>query len=686
MFKKILIANRGEIACRVIATAKKMGIATVAVYSDADRHARHVMLADEAVRLGPPPSRESYLLADKIIEAAKQTGAQAIHPGYGFLSENEAFSKRCEDEGIAFIGPKHYSIAAMGDKIASKKLADEAKVSTIPGYNDPIDTPEQAVEIAKGIGYPVMIKASAGGGGKGLRVAFNDKEAFEGFTACQNEARNSFGDDRVFIEKFVEQPRHIEIQVLGDAHGNVVYLNERECSIQRRHQKVIEEAPSPFISDATRKAMGEQAVALAKAVKYQSAGTVEFVVGKDQDFYFLEMNTRLQVEHPVTELITGLDLVEQMIRVAAGEKLSFTQADVKKIGWAIECRINAEDPFRSFLPSTGRLVRFDPPAQNLFQGQATTDAGVRVDTGVVDGGEIPMYYDSMIAKLIVHGSDRNDAIARMREALNGFVIKGVQSNIPFQAALLAHPKFVAGDFNTGFIAEHYAQGFRAEDVPHQDPHFLQALAAHLHMFYRNRASGLQGQFWEGFKRLPRRDFSVCVLGEQGRNSYTRVTVHETPPGQLTPITLHLPDGDKTYRIDVDRALGDTRITGTVDGKPFTAQMERGKTRNPLVIRVIHNGTQLDAIVMHPRTAELHQLMPYKAPPDMSKFVLSPMPGLLVQVAVQPGQEVKAGERVAVIEAMKMENVLFASADGVVKEVKAQTGDSLAVDQAIVEFE
>ena len=686
MFKKILIANRGEIACRVIATAKKMGIATVAVYSDADRHARHVMLADEAVRLGPPPSRESYLLADKIIEAAKQTGAQAIHPGYGFLSENEAFSKRCEDEGIAFIGPKHYSIAAMGDKIASKKLADEAKVSTIPGYNDPIDTPEQAVEIAKGIGYPVMIKASAGGGGKGLRVAFNDKEAFEGFTACQNEARNSFGDDRVFIEKFVEQPRHIEIQVLGDAHGNVVYLNERECSIQRRHQKVIEEAPSPFISDATRKAMGEQAVALAKAVKYQSAGTVEFVVGKDQDFYFLEMNTRLQVEHPVTELITGLDLVEQMIRVAAGEKLSFTQADVKKIGWAIECRINAEDPFRSFLPSTGRLVRFDPPAQNLFQGQATTDAGVRVDTGVVDGGEIPMYYDSMIAKLIVHGSDRNDAIARMREALNGFVIKGVQSNIPFQAALLAHPKFVAGDFNTGFIAEHYAQGFRAEDVPHQDPHFLQALAAHLHMFYRNRASGLQGQFWEGFKRLPRRDFSVCVLGEQGRNSYTRVTVHETPPGQLTPITLHLPDGDKTYRIDVDRALGDTRITGTVDGKPFTAQMERGKTRNPLVIRVIHNGTQLDAIVMHPRTAELHQLLPYKAPPDMSKFVLSPMPGLLVQVAVQPGQEVKAGERVAVIEAMKMENVLFASADGVVKEVKAQTGDSLAVDQAIVEFE
>ena len=686
MFTKILIANRGEIACRVIATAKKMGIATVAVYSDADRHARHVSLADEAVRLGPPPSRESYLLADKIIEAAKQTGAQAIHPGYGFLSENEAFAKRCEEEGITFIGPKHYPIAAMGDKIASKKLATEARVSTIPGYNDPIDTPEQAVEIAKGIGYPVMIKASAGGGGKGLRVAFNDKEAFNGFTSCRNEARNSFGDDRVFIEKFVEQPRHIEIQVLGDSHGNVVYLNERECSIQRRHQKVIEEAPSPFISDATRRAMGEQAVALAKAVKYQSAGTVEFVVGKDQDFYFLEMNTRLQVEHPVTELITGLDLVEQMIRVAAGEKLSFTQADVKKVGWAIECRINAEDPFRNFLPSTGRLVRFEPPEQNLFQGQASTDVGVRVDTGVVDGGEIPMYYDSMIAKLIVHGQDRNDAIARMREALNGFVIKGVQSNIPFQAALLAHPKFVAGDFNTGFIAEHYAHGFRAEDVPHEDPPFLLALAAHLHMFYRNRASGLQGQFWEGFKRLPRRDFTVCVLGEGGANSYTRVTVAETAPGQATPITLHLPEGDKTYRIEVDRSLGDARITGSVDGKPFTAQMERGKTKNPLVIRVIHNGTQMDAIVMHPRTAELHQLMPYKAPPDMSKFVLSPMPGLLVQVAVKPGQEVKAGERVAVIEAMKMENVLFASADGVVKEIRAQQGDSLAVDQAIVEFE
>ena len=394
MFKKILIANRGEIACRVIATARKMGIATVAVYSEADKEARHVRMADEAVLLGPAPSRESYLVADKIIAAAKQTGAQAIHPGYGFLSENEEFAARCEKEGIAFIGPKAHSIAAMGDNIASKKLAIEAKVSTILGYNDAIDTPEQAVEIAKKIGYPVMIKASAGGGGKGLRVAHNDKEAFEGFSSCRNEARNSFGDDRVFIEKFVVEPRHIEIQILGDSHGNVVYLNERECSIQRRHQKVIEEAPSPFISDATRKAMGEQAVALAKAVKYQSAGTVEFVVGKDQDFYFLEMNTRLQVEHPVTECITGLDLVEQMIRVAAGEKLSFTQADVKRDGWAIECRINAEDPFRSFLPSTGRLVRFQTPPTTMTQGHTDPLFGVRVDTGVNEGGEIPMFYDS----------------------------------------------------------------------------------------------------------------------------------------------------------------------------------------------------------------------------------------------------------------------------------------------------
>jgi propionyl-CoA carboxylase alpha chain len=682
MFTKILIANRGEIACRVIATAQKMGIKTVAVYSEADKEARHVQLADEAVLLGPAPSRESYLVAEKIIAAAKATGAQAIHPGYGFLSENTEFAKRCEDEGIAFIGPKAHSIAAMGDKIASKKLANEAKVNTIPGYNDAIDTAEQAVEIAKGIGYPVMIKASAGGGGKGLRVAFNDKEAFEGFTSCRNEARNSFGDDRVFIEKYVLEPRHIEIQILGDSHGNVLYLNERECSIQRRHQKVIEEAPSPFISDATRKAMGEQAVALAKAVKYQSAGTVEFVVGKDQDFYFLEMNTRLQVEHPVTECITGLDLVEQMIRVAAGEKLSFAQADVKRDGWAIECRINAEDPFRNFLPSTGRLVRFQPPVQTMFQGNTANLQGVRVDTGVQDGGEIPMFYDSMIAKLIVHGKDRNEAIAKMREALNGFVIRGISSNIPFQAALLAHPKFVSGQFNTGFIAEHYAQGFRAEDVPHDDHDFLAALAAFVRRKSRERAAGLSGQL-PGYDVKIGQDYAVVELGQGGQNRYVPVHVDEFvgKPG-VAQITI----AGKTFAIESQSRLNDIRIEGTCNGKAFTAQVERGTVKNPLALQVQHNGTRIEALVMSPRMAELHQLMPFKAPPDLSRFVLSPMPGLLVEVAVQPGQKVQTGERVAVIEAMKMENVLFATQDGVVKKVVAAKGESLTVDQMIVEFE
>jgi propionyl-CoA carboxylase alpha chain len=682
MFTKILIANRGEIACRVIATAKKMGIATVAVYSEADKEARHVQLADEAVLLGPAPSRESYLVAEKIIEAAKKTGAQAIHPGYGFLSENEAFAKRCEDEGIAFIGPKAFSIAAMGDKIASKKLALEAKVNTIPGWNDAIETAERAVEIAKDIGYPVMIKASAGGGGKGLRVAFNDKEAFEGFTSCRNEARNSFGDDRVFIEKYVLEPRHIEIQVIGDSQGNVIYLNERECSIQRRHQKVIEEAPSPFISDATRKAMGEQAVALAKAVKYQSAGTVEFVVGKDQDFYFLEMNTRLQVEHPVTECITGLDLVELMIRVAAGEKLPIAQKDVQRNGWAMECRINAEDPFRNFLPSMGRLVRFSPPEQTMFQGNTEDLYGVRVDTGVVDGGEIPMHYDSMIAKLIVHGKDRSEAIAKMREALNAFVIRGISSNIPFQAALLAHPNFVSGSFNTGFIAEHYAHGFRAEDVPHDAPDFLIALAAFVRRKSRERAAGLTGQL-PGYGVKVGHDFTVITLGNGAKNRYTSVHVDEVL-GQIGSAVVTV--NGKRYAITSPSRLNDISIAGECNGNRFIAQIERGTARNPLALVVQHNGTLVETMVVSPRMAELHQLMPSKAAPDMSKYVLSPMPGLLVDVAVQVGQKVQAGERVAVIEAMKMENVLFATADGVVAKVLAGKGASLTVDQPIVEFE
>ena len=683
MFKKILIANRGEIACRVIATARKMGIATVAVYSEADADARHVQMADEAVLLGPAPSRESYLVADKIIAAAKDTGAEAIHPGYGFLSENEAFARRVEEEGLVFIGPKAHSIAAMGDKIASKKLALEAKVNTIPGHNAAIESAERAVEIAKDIGYPVMIKASAGGGGKGLRVAFNDKEALEGFTSCRNEAKASFGDDRIFIEKFVEEPRHIEIQVLGDSHGNLIYLNERECSIQRRHQKVIEEAPSPFISDATRRAMGEQAVQLAKAVDYQSAGTVEFVVGKDQSFYFLEMNTRLQVEHPVTECITGLDLVELMIRVAAGEKLPLAQADVKRAGWAIECRINAEDPYRGFLPSTGRLVRFQPPPQTLVQAEASTAFGTRVDTGVTDGGEIPMYYDSMIAKLIVHGSDRADAIARMRDALNAFVIRGVASNIPFQAALLAHPKFQAGDFNTGFITEHYPSGFHAQDVPHEDPAFLAALAAYAHRKTLVRAAGIGGQFTAGGARIDDR-FVVVQLDPQGAHRRTAVTASDRPDGADSTV-IEVESGQK-YEISSNWHLGGTRLRGTVNGQSFAAQVARGQGDNKLALRVAHNGSQIDALVLSARTAELHALMPHKAPPDMSRFVLSPMPGLLVDIAVQPGQKVQAGERVAVIEAMKMENVLLALHDGVVGKVLAAKGDSLAVDQPIVEFQ
>ncbi len=680
MFTKILIANRGEIACRVIATARKMGIQTVAVYSEADKDARHVALADEAVLLGPAPSRESYLVADKIIAACKQTGAQALHPGYGFLSENEDFARRCEEEGIAFIGPKHYSIAAMGDKIASKKLANEAKVSTIPGHNEPILSPEEAVQIAQRIGYPVMIKASAGGGGKGLRVAFNDKECFEGFSSCRNEARNSFGDDRVFMEKFVEQPRHIEIQVLGDCQGNVVYLHERECSIQRRHQKVIEEAPSPFISEATRKAMGEQAVALAKAVKYQSAGTVEFVVGKDQDFYFLEMNTRLQVEHPVTECITGLDLVEQMIRVAAGEPLPFTQADIKRDGWAIECRINAEDPFRNFLPSTGRLVRYQPPEASMVQAEPER-FGVRVDTGVYEGGEIPMFYDSMIAKLIVHGKDRNEAIAKMREALNGFVIRGVSSNIPFQAALLAHPDFGTGNFNTGFIAKHYAEGFRAEDVPHDDPLFLVALAGFIRRKAREREAGISGQL-PGHEVQIEHDYVAVVNMGDGKTEQHPLRITEFA-GALGEARVQV--GARDYRIVSRSRLNDVRIAGTVNGQPFTAQAERGTAKNPLAYRIQHGGRSMELTVLNPRAAALQALMPYKAPPDTSKLLLSPMPGLLVHLAAQVGQTVQAGERLAVIEAMKMENILTAVQDVTIAEILAKPGESLSVDQPILRF-
>ncbi len=675
MFTKILIANRGEIACRVIKTAKKMGIKTVAVYSEADRDALHVELADEAVFIGPAASRESYLVMDKIIEACKQTGAQAVHPGYGFLSENAVFARRVEEEGIVFIGPKHKSISAMGDKIESKKLAGAARVNTIPGHNEAIDTAEHAVEIAKGIGYPVMIKASAGGGGKGLRVAFNDKDAFEGYTSCRNEARNSFGDDRVFIEKFVEEPRHIEIQVLGDAHGHCVYLWERECSIQRRHQKVIEEAPSPFLDDATRQAMGEQAVQLAKAVNYQSAGTVEFVVGKDKSFFFLEMNTRLQVEHPVTECITGLDLVEQMIRVAAGEPLAFTQEQIPRKGWAIECRINAEDPLRGFLPSTGRLVEFEPPVQTMTASlPVPSEGGVRVDTGVYEGGEIPMFYDSMICKLIACGKDRNEAITKMRDALDAFVIRGISSNIPFQAALLAHPRFVSGNFNTGFIAEEYPKGFTRASVVHDDPDFLLALAVATNRRVLSRSAGISGQL-PGHELQVGEHFIIVQTDAEGHRTQSDAKV--VMNGEVFEVDV----AGRHYPIRFTRPLRDIAMHGFVGNVPFCAQVERMM----LAYRITHHGAQSEVRVFSPRAAELNALMPFKAPPDLSKFLLSPMPGLLVDVAVQPGQTVRAGEKLAVIEAMKMENILVATQDGVVSAVKAAKGESLAVDQIIMEF-
>jgi propionyl-CoA carboxylase alpha chain len=674
MFKKILIANRGEIACRVMKTAKKMGIKTVAVYSEADKEARHVQMADETVCIGPAPSRESYLVMDRIIQACKDTGAEAVHPGYGFLSENEQFARRCEEEGIVFIGPKHQSIAAMGDKIASKKLALEAKVNTIPGFNEAIDKADDAVKIAQGIGYPVMIKASAGGGGKGLRVAANDKEAFEGFTACRTEAMNSFGDDRVFIEKFVEGPRHIEIQVLGDSHGNVVYLGERDCSIQRRHQKVIEEAPSPFIDPATRKAMGEQAVSLAKAVNYQSAGTVEFVVGKDKSFYFLEMNTRLQVEHPVTEGITGLDLVEQMIRIAAGEKLSFKQEDIKLDGWAMECRINADDPFRNFLPSTGRLVKYRPPAEI---------DGVRVDTGVYEGGEIPMYYDSMIAKLIVHGKDRSEGIDKMRAALNDFVIRGIHSNIPFQAALLQHPRFVSGDFTTGFIAEEYPDGFKKDSVQPVDPKRLAALAAFMRYRYLEHIKMIDGQL-AGHEMTIAKKFVVVTGARVGSNEDIKeIPIRVELKDGVYSVYIEEEDDVSRYNIVSNWRPGELCLRATINGTlKITAQVERKNVKYVLVL----DGAHFECMVLSPLGAELQRRMLVKIPPDTSKLIMSPMPGLLTNISVKVGETVTGGQKLAAIEAMKMENTLVAAQDGVVAEICAKVGESLAVDQLIIRFE
>lgn len=674
LFKKILIANRGEIACRIISTAQRMGIKTVAVYSAADREARHVRMADEAVFIGPAPSRESYLLIERIIQACKDTGADAVHPGYGFLSENAEFAERVEAEGITFIGPKFPAIAAMGDKIASKKLALAAQVNTIPGYNEVIESPAEAVKIAQGIGYPVMIKASAGGGGKGLRVANNDAEVLTGFVTCKTEAANNFGDDRVFIEKFVVEPRHIEIQILGDAYGNVVYLWERECSIQRRHQKVIEEAPSPFINAATRKAMGEQAVALAKAVQYQSAGTVEFVVGADQSFYFLEMNTRLQVEHPVTEAITGLDLVEQMIRVAAGEKLAFTQAEIQLNGWAMECRINADDPFRNFLPSTGRLVKYRPP---------DSINGVRVDTGVFEGGEIPMYYDSMIAKLIVHGTNRQEAIEKMRSALNEFVIRGIHSTIPFQAALFQHPKFIAGDFNTGFIAEEYPDGFHPDSVQPHDPYLFAALATFMRHRYLEHIQLIDGQL-VGHEMVIAKRFVVVTNKRVGAidDPYNLPTRIELKEGVYT-VYVDGANGLSRYDIASQWRPGMICLNATINGtRKLTAQVERRGVGYHLVL----DGAQYACLVLSPFGSEMQQRMPIKALPDTSKMLLSPMPGLLTQLTVKVGEKVVAGQKLAAIEAMKMENTLLAAQDGIVAELLVKQGDSLSVDQLIMRFE
>jgi propionyl-CoA carboxylase alpha chain len=599
---------------------------------------------------------------DRIIAACKQAGAEAVHPGYGFLSENQEFARRLEDEGIVFIGPKAHSIAAMGDKIASKRLAREARVNTIPGYNELIDSPTQAVEIARKVGYPVMIKASAGGGGRGLRVAYDDKETAEGFASCRTEAKNAFGDDHVFIERFIEDPRHIEIQVLGDAHGDVVYLWERECSIQRRHQKVIEEAPSPFLDEPTRRAMGEQAVTLAKAVRYQSAGTVEFVVGKDRGFYFLEMNTRLQVEHPVTEMITGLDLVELMIRVAAGERLPFTQDQVRREGWALECRINAEDPFRNFLPSTGRLVRFIPPSEE--------PGAVRVDTGVYEGAEISMFYDSMIAKLITHGGTRDQAVARMHDALNGFVIRGVSSNLAFQAAVTRHPRFIAGNFETGFIAEEFPKGFHPATLVHDDPLLLAAVAAYARRRYIHRAVRITGQL-KGHERRVDKEWVVLMQGQRYHLGLT-----------LVDGGCDVAHDGETYALRTTWKLGELLLRGTWSGERICVQIER----MGLKYRVLHWGTQADAIVMTARAAELLALMPNKPPPDLSKFLLSPMPGLLTEIAIKAGQQVRAGENLVIIEAMKMQNILKAEHDCIIADIMAKPGDSLVVDQPIVRFQ
>ena len=666
MFKKILIANRGEIACRVIKTARRMGIATVAVYSEADKDALHVEMADEAIAIGPPAAAQSYLVIEKIVAACRETGAEAVHPGYGFLSERAAFAKALAEAGIVFIGPNPRAIEAMGDKIESKKFANAAKVSTVPGFLGVIETPEHAAEIADEIGYPVMIKASAGGGGKGMRIAHSRQEVAEGFARAKSEAKSSFGDDRVFVEKFIVNPRHIEIQVLGDKHGNVIYLGERECSIQRRNQKVIEEAPSPLLDEATRRKMGEQAVALAKAVDYDSAGTVEFVAGQDRSFYFLEMNTRLQVEHPVTELITGVDLVEQMIRSAYGEKLALTQDDVKLNGWAVESRVYAEDPTRGFLPSTGRLVKYRPPAEGKFEGVT-----VRNDTGVYEGGEISIYYDPMIAKLVTHASDRLKAIEAQANALDAFVIDGIRHNIPFLSTLMQHPRWRSGALSTGFIAEEFPEGFTPPEPQGERLERLVAVAAHVDHVVNARKRNISGQL-----RAPEKlrfDLSrVAIIGK------TSVPIELEP----RPYGIDVIFAD-ARRMRVDSPWTPTQPVwrGDIDEHPVAVQIR------PILngFELAHAGSLVKARVYTRREAELAALMIERKGADSSAALLCPMPGLVKSIAVKEGQEVKAGEPLCMVEAMKMENVLLADRDVTVKKILAKEGDSLAVDAVIMEF-
>jgi propionyl-CoA carboxylase alpha chain len=665
MFKKILIANRGEIACRVIKTARKMGIKTVAIYSDADRNALHVKMADEAVHIGPAPANQSYIVIEKVMAAVAQTGAEAVHPGYGFLSENAKFAEALAAAGVAFIGPPTGAIQAMGDKITSKKLAQEANVSTVPGYMGLIDDADHAVTIANQVGYPVMIKASAGGGGKGMRIAWTDTEAREGFASSKNEAANSFGDDRIFIEKFITQPRHIEIQVLCDTHGNGVYLHERECSIQRRQQKVIEEAPSPFLDAATRAAMGKQSVALAQAVDYASAGTVEFIVDGDRNFYFLEMNTRLQVEHPVTELITGIDLVEQMIRVAYGERLSFTQDELKINGWAMESRLYAEDPYRGFLPSIGRLTRYRPPAE-----EATPTRAVRNDTGVFEGGEISMYYDPMIAKLCTWAPTRAGAIDEMRQALDAFEVEGIGHNLPFLAAVYDHEKFISGTMTTAFIEEEFPDGFAGVSLQDTDILRISAAASAMHRVAEIRRTRISGRM-DNHERHVGADWNVALQGQ----SFDSVIVADKTGSNVTL-------GGQTLRVEGNWTPGDPLAKMTVDGAPLV--MKIGKI--PGGFRVRYRGADLTVHVRTPRQAALAALMPEKIAPDTSRLLLCPMPGLIVKVDVAVGDEVQDGQALCTVEAMKMENILRAERKGIVAKVNAKAGDNLAVDDIILEFE